>query len=190
MSFAEFLSSMGSGYPPPPPHQRNTDQRNTDLTRRPTLHRRELDLSARRGNRSRSVRPTTGGVQANESGNPWDDSQRGTSIPSTTFTRRPLRRNSEDGLNSSRSRPWGSRQRSFHSSSTSSSGSSSRLRRGGVQPPEIMATRAGIERTHSSNFLSGRQDLPPSGILDARDEFLTSLPTPRSTSPDVNEDRM
>lgn len=181
LSFAEFLTSMEPAAPPPPP------LRSTELTRRPTLHRRDLDFPGSRRNRSRNARSSTTGSssQTTDSGNFWGDYERASTMPSP-FSRRTMRQHSEEGMNSARNRPSNNRHRSLHSGG-SSSGSTS-LRRGGVQPPEVMAAQTNVDGPIAMETLHRRID-PPLANWDPRDEFLNSLPTPRSTSPDTVEDR-
>jgi len=183
MTFSEFLTSMGSSHPPPP-------QRSTDLVRRPTLHRRDYDILPRQRNRSsRGARsgsgPTASGSQSEQA------DFRGEGGWSSAFTtRRPStwRHSLEDSGSASRNHPSSSRHRSFHG--TGPPAPSSRLRRGGVQPPELISpsTESSISAAASAHLQGihpGSGDL----LIWSGDERLTALPTPRSTSPETNEER-
>lgn len=185
MTFAEFLSSMGSGQHPPP------QQRTTDLVRRPTLHRRDYDFLSRQ--RNRNNRSSRSGQAAPDSQSGEFTDLRGESLGSTphTFTRRPSswRHSLGDNGLGGRSHLSSSRHRSFHGTGPSSS--TSRLRRGGVQPPELISPSTeseSIEPPGAANSGSTSRS-EPLVIWDAREEYLTALPTPRSTSPETSEGR-
>jgi len=172
-----------------------TQHRNTDIVRRPTLHRRDLDFPSRRRNRSRATRAgvSSSTSQSNEGSGLWAEYERSDMLPAP-FSRRGLRNNSEDNVSTSYSRP-AARQNlllRLGSQPGTSSSSSSRLRRGGIQPPEVIGQtgRSSTEGPPNDDATNRRSERVPLVGWYARSEHLASLPTPRSTSPDTFENEI